>query len=121
MKRFLHWFLILAIIQPKAQAAEGPTLVRAPQSPTVEFQAWLATNPRLQSYSEWWIRNRVAKSQEMELERKLEIAQIEFLQGGMVKAKELFLILLQLEHSQDWRAEQRKAFAYSLRGNLPRR
>ncbi len=112
MRKLLSWFLIFVIVQPKAWA-DAPVVLRAPQASIVDYQAWLATHPRLQTFSEWWIKNRVPKAQEMDLERKLELAQIEFLQGGTTKAKELFLMLGQTEHSQDWRADERKAFAYA--------
>lgn len=113
MRNLIIWFVTFTLCCPYAWARSQSPVIRAADAPIVNFKAWLATQSRYQAYSEWWIRNRVSHQDEVDIERALELAQAEFLQGGLEQAKRLFAALVDHKHTRDWRAAHRKAFAYA--------
>lgn len=113
MRKFCLWLLIFNFQAAQVSAAAQSALIRGADAPIVNYRAWLATQTRYQAYSEWWIRQRVSKQDEMKVEHALETAQMEFLQGGLERAKILFKDLTDQQHSRDWKAAHRKTFAYA--------
>ncbi|MGE0761718.1 MAG: hypothetical protein AB7N80_00425 [Bdellovibrionales bacterium] len=111
--KLLNFFLALCLCHPRAFAGQDKVLVRAADADVVDFRAHLEAYGEHQPYSEWWIRNRVAKESTDKLKRLLTLAQSEFLQGGLVEAQQKFLDVVAMAFSQDWRAAERATFVYA--------
>jgi hypothetical protein len=113
MAKVLISFLIFNLVLPPLWAAEGRLVLRGPSADNLRYKAWLSARPEFQSFSDWWIRSRVDSSAEQNLQRKLELAQAEFLQGSIANAKQAFSDVVSLSRTQDWRAQERTALAYA--------
>lgn len=93
--------------------AEPLPLLRAPTASPNEFEAYVQGQSEFIPLSEWLVRHRVDAKWPKEVQRRLLLAQTEFLGGSLPRARELFQELLQLSPDQDWRAKERKIFAYA--------
>lgn len=107
--KFLH--IVFLLLAQTGLADE--IWIRSPEIPTSEFLAKVNLSPRSITWSEWWIKNRISEPDIQSLEKRLALAQSEFLKGGIERAIELFRAIVELENSADWKLEQRRSYAYS--------
>lgn len=113
LNRFVNFFLVLTLLPFQSYAAESSILIRASGVDLIHFQAHVQAYPEVTSFSAWRIFNRLPSVAKQNLKNLLSIAQSEFLNGGVVQARQKFSELVRLSDTQDWRSAERSTFVYA--------
>ncbi|MBX7232010.1 MAG: hypothetical protein K1X29_07985 [Bdellovibrionales bacterium] len=111
----IKFILIILGLTPHLKAQENVVLIQAGTANESDFNAYVKahSNEGLESFSAWWLKNRIPLATEKELQVRFEKAQEEYLNGNLLKAKKLLLQLTEMELTEDWRREERKIFSYA--------
>lgn len=111
--RILNYFLCFCLAFPQSVYSQDFAIVRATAASTVNYLAFIESDPVNKSYSGWWIRQRVPSQTRQRIRTLLAHAQREFLRGSVLNARKKFTELVAMAPDQDWRASERNAFVYA--------